>query len=336
MNALADPHALTLATARGRRLCKTRYADGLVDNYDAARFFDFSAVQVPDLVALIELLRELVERRDTCVLRGAIRDAARAHGVRRLLHADRATGDAPTLVEAPRAWIALDFDGLPLPAGTDPRDLDLCGRLVRAALPMEFRDAGCVVGATASHGFKSGAWLRLWFQLDRPLSGAHCKAWLRGAPVDLSVFRAVQPIYTAAPLFRGMPDPLPERLAALDGAALVDTRAETRVDPTTEVRVAERAAALRGGRPRPGRGPGQYVQHALVRAYSAIVRAPLGTRHSTALAEACSLSRLVKGEMLSQGDLARVIDRALQVAGKPAGEGEKIVAWAVASRGGPA
>ena len=216
-----DPHSITLATARGRRLCKTRHAGGTVDDYDAARTFDLATIQAPNLATLAGLLHGLAGRRDTCVLRGAIREETRARGVRRLLYPDPDTGDAPTLAEAPRAWLALDLDGLPLPAGADSHDLHLCGDLARAALPVAFHAAACIVAATAGHGFKDGARLRLWFLLGRALSGAECKRWLRDAPVDLSVFGAAQPIYTAAPLFRGMADPLPVRLVMLDGAARV-------------------------------------------------------------------------------------------------------------------
>ena len=35
-----NPHAFTLARARGRRLCKTRRADGTVQDYDAAKLLE--------------------------------------------------------------------------------------------------------------------------------------------------------------------------------------------------------------------------------------------------------------------------------------------------------
>ena len=212
-----DPHALTLATARGRCLCKTRHADGRVTDYDAARTLDLDTTSAPDLGTLAALLGELGTRPDACILRGAILDAGRTRGVRRLLHADSNAGDAPTLRETPRAWLALDLDSLPLPDHADPRDLAACGAIARASLPGAFHEAACIVAATASHTFKPGARLRLWFMLSRALGGAECKRWLARAPVDRSVFGAVQPIYTAAPLFIGMVDPLPRRLVVLRG-----------------------------------------------------------------------------------------------------------------------
>lgn len=326
-----DPYALTLATARGRRLCKTRHADGRAEDYDAARSLDLATAAAPDLATLAELLRALLTRPDTCVLRGAILDLNRARGVRRLLHPDPDTGEVPTMGEASRAWLALDLDGLPLPAGADPRDLAGCGTLARGALPGAFHDAACIVGATAGHGFKPGARLRLWFLLSRPLSGPECKRWLREAPVDRSVFGAVQPIYTAAPAFIGMTDPLPVRLVALDGAERV---------------AAPSAAALTPPPPAPFRQPsggmpsgihgGRYATTALARAAARVAGCGEGDRHPTAVSEAWGLAKLVARGMLSADDVARTLDGALQRAGKPPGEGAKIAAWAVAQRGGGA
>jgi hypothetical protein len=288
---------------------------------------DLATVQAHDLAALAGLLRSLAERRDTCVLRGAIRDTSRTRGVRRLLHPDAETSEAPTLAETPRAWIALDLDGLPLPTGADPRDLQLCGHMARTALPVVFHGAACIVAATAGHGFKDGARLRLWFLLSRALSGAECKRWLRDAPVDLSVFGAAQPIYVATPLFVGMRDPLPLRLTKLDGAPRT-------LPPSAAALAPPARRALRPFNEIVPHAPGaaRYAARALARAYAAVAGAPVNARHRTAVSEGWSLAKLVAAGLLSAGDVARALDGALQDAGKPAGEGKKIAAWAVAQR----
>jgi hypothetical protein len=320
-----DPHALTLARAPGQRLCKTRCADGRVEDYARAFRFDLDAVVAPDLAGLAGLLRDLATRRDTCVLRGAIADPARVRGGRRLLHPDPKTGEAATLVETPRAWLPLDMDGLPLPAGTDPRDLIACGEAARAALPGAFHRAAMIVQATASHGFKPGARLRLWCLLSRPMSGAECRRWLRDAPVDRSVLGAAQVIYTAAPVFIGMADPLPRRLAILAGAepvvAVPDPAALA--PPPTRPAAAEPIQAAAAGR---------YAMAALTRAAARIATTPEGGRHDAALREAWGLARLVRAGVLSEAELARTIAGALRQAGKAAEEGEAIAAWAIAHR----
>ena len=48
------------------------------------------------------------------------------------------------------------------------------------------------------------------------------------------------------------------------------------------------------------------------------------------------LARLVADGLLSAADLTWAIDHALQVAGKPPGEGARIAAWAIAQRAGGA
>ncbi|MGK7863197.1 hypothetical protein [Falsiroseomonas sp. E2-1-a4] len=299
-----DPHAITLATARGRRLCKTRHADGTTADYDRARILDLNAVVAPDLNALHQLLHDLLTRRDTCILRGAIRDPARARAVRRLVHPDPETGEAPTLAEAARQWLALDMDSLPLPGGTDILDLICCGELARAALPQAFDGAACIVGATAGHGFKPGARLRLWFLLTRPLAGAECKRWLRGHPVDRSVFGAAQPIYSAAPLFIGMADPLPCRMVLLPG--------EDRVTPPAPAELTPPPPPQTMGRPIAPAGIdwGIGSTERLAGLIYAVRSAPDGERHPILFWAACRAGEMVAAGELEAGAAAAVLANA--------------------------
>jgi hypothetical protein len=260
------------------------------------------------------------------VVRGTILDPARAARVRRLLHPDAATGDAPTLREAPRRWLALDVDGLELPLGADPRDLAACARAVLPHLPAEFRIARAVVTATASHAIKPGARLRLWYWLSRPVGGAEAARWLRDAPVDASIFGAAQPIYTAAPMFMGMPDPLPRRVVILGGAERVaapDPAALAPPPPRSAPPATPRPAAAVAGR---------YALAALTRAAARVAAASVNSRHDTAKAEAWGLARLVRVGLLSEAEVKRVIGDALAAAGKSAAEGEAVAAWAIAHR----
>jgi hypothetical protein len=321
-----EAHTVTLATAPDRDLSKQRHANGTVRDYDRPYLFNLASAGVNNIAELEALLRDLLSRADTCVLRGRVLDPARTRGVRRLVHPR--VGAEPTMADAARSWIALDIDGLPLPADTDPRDLMRCGETARALLPAAFRGAACIVFATAGHGFKAGARLRLWFLLSSPLSGVDCRQWLRDYPADPSVFGAVQPIYTAAPTFIGMPDPLPSRLVMLDGAERVSTPSPAIL---ARPRVILRpAAGLKAG----AAGAGHYALRALARAYVAIAGAQVGQRHPTAVSEAWALSRLVVCGLLSFGEMARTLDAALQEAGKPEGEGAAIAAWALDRRRG--
>jgi hypothetical protein len=315
--------SITVVRARHRRLAKLIHPDGRVDGYDLARTCDLITRPAADLTALARLLRALQHRADCAVVRGEVITPAAATGVRRLLYPDPATGDAPTLREAARSWLALDLDGLEARAGIDLHDIPACGRVALAALPAAFRGAATIVQASASHTIKPGLRLRLWCWLDRPTGGAELARWLRAAPVDLSVFRPVQPIYTAAPIFTGGgADPLPSRIAVLDGAACVPVPSATALAPPPP---RAPAAILRVG---DGRGA-RYAFAALTNAAARVRTAAESTRHFTIVSEARQLARFIAAGLLTEGAVCRVLEDSAVAAGKPSGEAGDVLRWAV-------
>lgn len=320
--------SITILRANGRCLAKRWHADGTSTGYDDAKRFSLHAEPITDLPMLGCLLANLSQRRDCAVVRGAIADPSRVRRERRLVHPDPETGDQPTLRDVPRRWLSLDLDGVPLPAGVDQRDLLACAQAVLPLLPVAVQQADLIVQATGSHGIKPGARLRIWGWCDRPLSGEECRRWFRGLPVDASLFRAAQLNYTAAPIFEAIAvDPLPQRLAWLPGQARsisAPSAAELAPPPPRTA-----------GEPRKlnAESSSRYALAALTSACTAIRRQSEGTRHPTAVSEAWGLARLVKAGLLTEGEVTRAIDGALQDVGKPEGEGAAIVAWAVAQRG---
>jgi len=321
-----SPDTLTILRSRGRRLAKLIRPGPEIEGYDRARTYDISSVPFSGLFGLAEVLDGLLDLPDRCVVRGAIADRARTIGVRRLVHPDPETGDQPTLRDVPSRLVALDCDGLPAPEGLDLHDLDTCGEAAVAMMPEAFRGTACIVQATAGHALKPGLRLRLWFLLERGLTGVECQRWLRAVPgVDPSTLRAAQAIFTAAPVFEAMADPLPQRLTIRPGA-------ETVACPTS----AELAPP-----PRPAADPsrlvtdasrGAYVRSAMIRAATVISSAPVDSRHPTAVAEAWGLARFVVAGLMTADELVRLVDGALEQAGKPRGEGAKIGAWAAGQR----
>jgi hypothetical protein len=143
-------------------------------------------------------------------------------------------GDPPTIECPPRRWIPLDFDGVNVPHGLGAPD-----RLVEAGyhirdclLPSPFRGVCCVAAATASTGRKGPgvARLRLFFVLPEAADNDALIQWADdlsrrepGLRLDPSVMLAMQPIYTARPVWKGCSDIVPSwgRVAVLDGS--VDT-----------------------------------------------------------------------------------------------------------------
>lgn len=317
--------AVTVVEAHGGAiLAKRWHADGSATPYGNARTVTLHAVPLADLAGLYSLLRDLLKAPRCCIVRGEPIDPARGAHVRRLLHRCPETGDAPTLREVPRRWVAVDVDGLPLPAGLDPSDLAACARVVRSALPHAFRDAAAIVGATASHGMKPGARLRWWAWLSRPTTGAELENWFAGCPVDFCTFRPVQPTYTAAPLFApDMVDPVPERLALLPGAReVVPVPAPALLRPSPRMLPAPTRRLERDG----GAGALAYARRTIAAAHES-------TRHDTAKRMATFLAHLAREGRVSADAAKHAIADGIEAAGKQRVEGEAIATWALSRIG---
>ena len=217
--------AITILHARGRLLAKLIRTDGSIDSYDKAKHFDAIELGIQGLDHLAAVVRSLLPCWDRCVVRGSLVGGSPATGIRRLLHADRETGDQPAFYELPRRWVAIDVDGIPRPPEIPVADIACCARVAISHLPPEFQGRACVAVASGGHGFKPGIRMRLWYWLDGAATYAVLREWLFASPIDLATLRAVQPIYTAAPVLGdGVIDPVPDRLAVLPGAPLVTIR----------------------------------------------------------------------------------------------------------------
>ncbi len=269
---------LTVLHSPHLRLAKRLRIDGGSDGYDKAKTLDAYTVELTGLDDLFQLLQRLVSRPSCCVVRGRLLYGNSAKGIRRLLHIDRETGELPTFEDTPRRWLALDLDGLPMPEGVLASDLAACGAAALAALPEAFQGAAYIVQASASHGVKPGLRLRIWIWLSRPTWGHEAKRWLKASPCDPSVFGAVQPIYTAAPVLApGVPNPIPERLLALTGRPLVAVPSPETLTPPPPPQPS--AATIREGIAH------RYVRAALERAATNIANAREGNRHPLIVAE---------------------------------------------------
>ena len=319
----SNSDSVTILRAHGRRLAKTIHADGSVTDYDSARLYDLSTVEIAGLQELESVLLQLVHRPNCCIVRGAIADPRRTRKVRRLLHHDRETGDPPTLRDEPRRWLALDIHGLPRPEAVNPCDLAACARSAINSLPSEFGSVCCIVQATAGHGVKPGLRLRLWYWLARRAPASELRRWLRGSHVDQSVFSAAQIIYTAAPLFAvGATDPVPQRLLMMPGAR------DSVAVPAAAVLVPQRPT-IPNSRWSEAPGTTRYGFAALVAATARVARAPDGLRHPTLLAEARGLARLVTQGLLAERSVAEALAGAAAMSGLPAEEAAAAIAWAM-------
>jgi hypothetical protein len=164
--------------------------------------------------------------------------------------------------------------------------------------------------------------VRLWYWLSRPATSRELTRWLRHRPADPSVFRAAQPIYTAAPVFAaGASDHLPERMVVLPGTELVPVPSPEELEPGKVV--------LKPPMTPGATGASRYAFAALTNAAVRIRQACVGQRHPTILREARGLARLVTAGLLTESAIAEVLRSSGQDTGMPEEEIDSIIAWAM-------
>ena len=215
MSAPAADAVTVLRCAPGRRATKliTGHPDGSVsvDGYDTGKHFmaeEHPATGIHDLAALLDRLSRDASR---FVVRGEPRPDINRRRCRRLLYQDPETGDQPTFREVPRCWAILDFDSVPGPYRFDPRDGEMAAIYSRTLLPSAWQRCSYWWGLSSSACFKPGVRIKLAFWFNRPVLGAELERHLKGCPIDSSTLRAVQPIYVARPILRGVRDPIARR-----------------------------------------------------------------------------------------------------------------------------
>ena len=228
-----SPNALTLLTARSKLLAKIVRPEGNQLKAEGKLLLpyrvDAETVPVDSLETLGSLLSSLASEPHRCIIRGALNGGrSSASAIRRLAYDDEKTGDKAQFEPVARAWVSFDLDDFPL-GSVDPFDLEAVAALSRSLLPVEFHGAACAVQITTGHTIKPGNMgrVRPWFMLGRGVTEDELKRWFagkltgkQGGFIDASVWRTVQPNFTAAPVFEGCSDPLSARVVILDGEAV--------------------------------------------------------------------------------------------------------------------
>ncbi len=256
------------------------------DGYGKAWAFRHCSEPVSDIDALFAALRKHSPLNRFAV-RGSVRPGATSIINRKL------TGPVADINDTPSRVVAVDLDCEVAPADLDASDIMAVGDYLRGRLPDELRGVSCVVQLSAGYGlwrYRPGPIIlkaRLWFLNDVPMDGPALRRWFKAANatgcavMDGAVATANQPVYTAAPLFDGLVDPVPVRLAMLYGEQ--DTAA---IRPPVPERIVYAAGAVGS------RAPGQLT--ALV---AAIQRAAESgkPRHPVINSAAFTAGRLVAG-----------------------------------------
>ena len=244
------PNNLTVIYAHKRKRLTKRYdAEGnVVSGYDRfSELHKVKHVKCKTLEDLRDLLEKLQDTSNACIIRGQLREDAEEPILRRKTH----------FTDAPTRWVMLDVDQLQLPKGhaSQRKDPEGVAIYARMHMPLPFRAAACVWQASASAGLvgKRAVKVHLWFRLSRACTSEALRNWLTDQPnLDPSVFRSVQPHYTAAPILE-CEDPMGgERLGILEGLepcvmvpATIDARAAGSDKPLETVEISKREKGLR-------------------------------------------------------------------------------------------
>jgi len=191
--------------------------DGTVKTvgFSAGKHFGALVQPVDGITSLSELLTELERTPNAFTIRGApiAEPDARGRYLRRKTHfATPAKG---------RHWVMIDFDKLPLPDGLNlASDPKAAVEHLVSRLPEECRGVSYhyQLSSSAGIGDPRKASAHVWYWLEAPCTDAELKRWAKAVNdkagcklVDPALFNDVQPHYTAAPVFEGVPDPFPER-----------------------------------------------------------------------------------------------------------------------------
>ncbi len=202
---VASENYVTVAQTVSDRLMLTKriYANGTQKAYDQAKHFNFYEVAIWNLYDLYSLSKRMLAKPRCCYIRARIKDKHR-NVVRKCI------GQDATLILNNQNWFALDIDSF----AEASNDLEVDAIRVLLALPPCFRRSECFVVASANYSIKPGIRMRMFFWSDNACSNTDLKNLLNGnsANADLAIFNPVQPIYTAAPIFHDMNDPVVNRI----------------------------------------------------------------------------------------------------------------------------
>jgi len=196
--------------------------------YPGEKFFRVDKVGLACFSDLASALGKLAGTRHAFVVRGEPLPETNRAKTRKLVHDDPETGDRASFAEAARHWFAIDIDKVPAPVATDVvNDPDDAIEYLIGVLPPELHDASCWWQWTASQslpGTEGTLSTRLWYWSREPVDDAGLSRWALAANkaagrklVDPTLYRVIQPHYTASPIFDGMPDPVPQRYGIRSG-----------------------------------------------------------------------------------------------------------------------
>jgi hypothetical protein len=289
-------------TWRLRRLTKKVRRDGEIVPYERAKTFDADGLDVSTFDKLFAGLSWLSGEWAMAVVQGGKIDGVSPCRMRKIIEDDfdeeTKTVIPKTITDKPCIILPIDIDDLIPPPGV--LGLRAIALWVIARLPPEFHNVRCVAVASSSYGLKRGAHIRLWFMLDKGLTCAEKRQWLKpwakidGVKfIDIGLYTANQLVYCGAPLFENLDDdPLCDspRLIVIDGAEeFVRTPHADRLKPAARAHVCHAHAPL--SHVTVGNSGVGGDDNGLIRGAMAIILAAVPSeRHDTIMRQAFNLA----------------------------------------------
>ena len=159
--------------------------------------------QVRGLADVYALLLEIASQADRAVIRGVLNHD--------LSYDTPHPRNGRTFHNVSHHWLMVDCDDIEAPAGMTSTDPYAIEWMIQNRFPAEFHDCSYIIQFSSSAGTaKAGRNIKvhLWFWLANAAHPDALVLWAKDHGFDPSVYRTVQPHYTAAPVFQGCTDPL--------------------------------------------------------------------------------------------------------------------------------
>ena len=171
-----------------------------ISSYPPIKYWYFNIINVPDIREYHSL-----DLSGSILIRGTPKPTLLQPALRK----------STNFIDQGTNWIMLDVDGFNANC-----DRDGVKHFIENELPDEFQNVTCSVAFSASAGIeqiKPGLNVHLMYELSRSLTGQQIKIWLRGCPIDFSLYSAVQPHYVTDPFLENVTCTLTERKFLLIG-----------------------------------------------------------------------------------------------------------------------
>lgn len=343
-NARGTADKITILTTLSDILATKRHTledDGSTstESYGRAKNFRWRQEKVASLKDIHRILQGLSQKTQCFVIRGEpLPGVQKGDKVSRRNKTSK-DGEAPhwQAADPGRRWVAFDFDELKperfLSNPPTDEDLRAVAEDARRSLPVEFRTGAAVYKYSASTGILG--WdtvsLHLWFWLDRAICDYSIREWAKGK-IDPSLYKPVQPHYTADPVCEGFTDPLlGQRIGMLPGtdvttapAAWLDlptwrARLEATIKPAPIPITIPEGASLHDIED----ARRQYAAKALEKACASIQAQSKGGRHDTAFKEAYAVGGYVGAGYLDRNLAESSLISAIQSVVDPSRHGKE-------------